>query len=142
MIRGTFLNPHAGTLPFDMFRTFAPTMRDHMPFSPWVPPCDIYETGKEIVLKIELPEMKKEDVSVTLDNNVLTLRGERRFEAKVERENYHRVERNYGEFLRSFALPTFIEVKKILAEFKDGVLTVTLPKNETATPSQIEVKVN
>ncbi len=86
--------------------------------------------------------MKKEDVSVTLENNVLTLRGERRFEAKVERENYHRVERNYGEFLRSFALPAFIEVKNILAEFKDGVLTVTLPKNETATPRQIKVKIN
>jgi len=138
---GTFLNPHTGILPFDMFRTFAPAMRDHLPFSQWVPPCDIYETETEIVLKMELPEMKKEDVSVTLDHNLLTLRGERKFEAKVDRENYHRVERNYGEFLRSFALPSFIEVKKILAEFKDGMLTVTLPKNETVTPKKIAVKI-
>ena len=142
MIPGAFLNPQTGVLPFDMFRTFAPTMKDHLPFSQWSPPCDIYETEKEIVLKMELPEMKKEEVRVTLKNNVLTLQGERRFEAKVERENYHRVERNYGEFLRSFALPTFIEGKEILAEFKDGVLTVTMPKNEAATPKHIEVKVH
>jgi HSP20 family protein len=130
MISGTFLNPPTGVLPFDMFRTFAPTMRDHLPFSPWLPPCDIYETEKEMVLQMELPEMKKEDVRMTINNNILTLRGERRFEAKVERENYHRVERNYGEFLRSFALPTFIEGQEILAEFKEGVLTVTLPKTQ------------
>ena len=139
---GTFLNPQTGVLPFDMFRTFAPTMRDHQPFAQWVPPCDIYETDKEIVLKMELPEMKKDDVKVTLENNVLTLRGERKFEGKVDRDNYHRVERNYGEFLRSFALPTFIETKNILAEFKDGVLTVTLPKNETSKPREIELKVH
>lgn len=138
---GSLLNPPTGVLPFDMFRTFAPVMKDVRPSSPWLPPCDIYETEKEIVLKMELPEMKKEDVRVTMENNVLTLRGERRFEAKVGRENFHRVERNYGEFLRSFALPSFIEVKKILAEFKDGVLTVTLPKNAAAIPRQIEVKV-
>jgi HSP20 family protein len=142
MIPGTPLNPQTGVLPFDMFRTFAPMMRDNLPFSQWVPPCDIYETEKELVLKMELPEIKKEDVRVTIENNVLTLRGERKFEAKVERENYHRVERSYGEFLRSFALPSFIEGKKILAEFKHGVLTVTLPKNETATPKQIEVKIS
>jgi HSP20 family protein len=91
---------------------------------------------------MELPEMKKEDVRVTMENNVLTLRGERKFKAKVDRENYHRVERNYGEFLRSFTLPSFIEGQGILAEFKDGVLKVTLPKNETATSKQIEVEIN
>ena len=90
---------------------------------------------------MELPEMKKDDVRLTLENDVLTVRGERKFEAKVERENYHRVERKYGEFLRSFSLPTFIEGKKILAEFKEGVLTVTMPKNES-TPKHIELKIN
>jgi HSP20 family protein len=142
MIPGTFLNPHTGILPFDMFRTFAPTMIDQNLLSPWLPPCDIYETDQEIVLKIELPEMKKDDVRLTLENNGLTLRGERKFEAKVDRENYHRIERNYGEFLRSFALPTFIDGSKILAEFKEGVLTVTLPKNEAAIPKHIDVRIN
>jgi HSP20 family protein len=134
----TSLNPPTGVLPFDMFRTFAPTIKDNLPFSQWLPPCDIYETEKEIVLKMELSEVKKEDISVTMENNVLTLRGERRFDTKVERENYHRVERNYGEFLRSFALPTFIEGKQVLAEFKDGVLMVTLFKNAATIPRQIK----
>jgi HSP20 family protein len=126
--------------PFTAFRPFLP-IEETLPFTTWTPPCDIYETEKEIVLKMELPEMKKEDVHVTLENNVLTLRGERKFEEKVDRENYHRVERNYGEFLRSFTLPTFVEGNKIFAEFKDGLLTVTLPKNTAAIPKQIEVKV-
>ncbi len=142
MIPGTLLNPHTGILPFDMFRTFAPTMIDQNSLSPWLPPCDIYETDQEIVFKMELPEMKKNDVRVILENNVLTLRGERKFETKVDRENYHRIERKHGVFLRSFPLPTFIDESKILAEFKEGVLTVTLAKNETATPKHIEVKIN
>jgi HSP20 family protein len=126
--------------PFTVFRPFLPT-EENLPFTTWTPPCDVYETGKELVLKMELPEMKKEDVHVTVENNVLTLRGERKFEEKVDRENYHRVERNYGEFLRSFTLPAFVEGNKIFAEFKDGLLTVTLPKNSEAIPKQIEVKV-
>ncbi|HEY6121379.1 MAG TPA: Hsp20/alpha crystallin family protein [Pyrinomonadaceae bacterium] len=126
--------------PFTAFRSFPPT-EENLPFTTWTPPCDIFETDKELVLKMELPEMKKEDVHVTVENNVLTLRGERKFEEKVNGENYHRVERNYGEFLRSFTLPAFVEGSKIFAEFKDGLLTVTLPKNTTAVPRQIEVKV-
>jgi HSP20 family protein len=139
MIPGINLNPRTGVLPFDMFRSFAPLMNDHLPFSQWVPPCDIYETDKELVLKMELPEMNKEDVKLTIENNVLTLRGTRRFEAKVERENYHRVERSYGNFVRNFALPRSIDGKKILAEFKRGVLTVTLQKTEITKPKEIKV---
>jgi HSP20 family protein len=127
--------------PITVFRPFLP-FEENLPLAAWTPPCDIYETEKEIVLKMELPEVKKEDVHVTMENNVLTLRGERKFEEKVDRENYHRVERNYGEFLRSFTLPTFVEGDKIVADFKDGVLTVNLPKKEEARPKQIEVKVN
>jgi HSP20 family protein len=141
MIPGTFVNPHTGVLPFDMFRSFGPMFDKHWPLSAWTPPCDIYETDKEIVLKMELPEMRKEDVHVTLENNVLTLRGERKFEEAVNRENYHRIEREYGEFTRNFTLPTFVEGSKVLAEFNEGVLTVTLPKNKAAIPRQIEVKV-
>jgi HSP20 family protein len=94
------------------------------------------------MLKMELPEMKKEDVHVMVENNLLTLRGERKFDEKLDRENFHRIERHYGEFLRTFTLPTFVDGNKIFAEFKDGVLTVTLPKNIAAIPKQIEVKVN
>jgi HSP20 family protein len=126
--------------PFTMFRPFVPT-EETLPFTAWTPPCDIYETEKEIVLKMELPEVKREFVHVTLENNVLTLRGERKFEEKVDRENYHRIERSYGEFIRSFTLPTFVDDTRIVADFHDGVLTVTLPKNEAARPKQIEVKV-
>ena len=126
--------------PFTAFRPFIPT-EETMPFSAWTPSCDIYETEKELVLKMELPEMKKEDVYVTVENNLLTLRGERKFDEKLERENFHRIERHYGEFLRTFTLPTFVDGDKIFAEFKDGLLTVTLPKNTAAIPKQIEVKV-
>ncbi len=141
MIPGTLLNPHTGVLPFDVFRSFGPMFDKHWPFTAWTPPCDIYEADKEIVLKMELPEMRKEDVHVTLENNVLTVRGERKFEEAVNRENYHRIEREYGEFTRNFTLPTFVEGTKVLAEFKEGMLTITLPKNAAAIPRQIEVKV-
>jgi HSP20 family protein len=126
--------------PFTTFRPFLPA-EENWPMRAWTPPTDIYETDKELVLKVELPEVKKEDVEVTLENNVLTLHGERKFEEKTERENYHRVERHYGEFMRSFTLPTFVDANKINAEFKDGVLAVTLPKHEGARPKQITVKV-
>ena len=119
----------------------APFADETFPLTNWVPACDIYETPKEIVVKAELPGLKKEDVFVTLENNVLTIRGERKFEEEVKRENFHRVERNYGEFLRSFTLPTFIDANNILAEFKDGLLWVFLPKREEAKPKQIDVKV-
>lgn len=121
------MTPSMCVLPFEMFRSCAPTFDNK---AAWTPPCDIYETDKEIVLKMELPEMKKEDVHVALERNVLTLRGERKFEETVNRENYHRIERRYGEFTRVFALPNFVEGSKALAEFKEGTLTVTLPKNE------------
>jgi HSP20 family protein len=137
----TFIAPNMNILPFEMFRSFAPTFDRHWPFTAWTPLCDIYETEKEIVLKMELPEMRKEDVRVTLENNVLTLRGERKFEETVNRENYYLIERKYGEFIRLFTLPTFVEGSKVLAEFKEGMLTVTLPKNAAAIPRQIEVKV-
>lgn len=119
----------------------APFVAETMPFMEWTPPCDVYETDKEIVLRAELPGLMKEDVFVSIESNVLTIRGERKFAEDVKREDFHRVERIYGEFLRSFTLPTYIDANKILAEFKDGLLTVTLPKHEDAKPKQIEVKV-
>lgn len=126
--------------PFTMFRPFLPT-EEALPFSAWTPPVDIFETDKELVLKMELPEIKKEDVHVTVENNALTIRGERKLEEKVERENFHRMERTYGEFVRSFTLPPFVDGQHIMADFKDGVLKVTLPKDEASRPKQIEVQV-
>jgi HSP20 family protein len=120
---------------------FLPLGEENWPLTTWAPACDIYETEKEIVIKAELPDVKKENVYVSLENNVLMIRGERRFEDEARRENYHRIERNYGEFLRSFTLPAFIEPDKVHAEFKDGILNVILPKLEEARPKQIEVKV-
>jgi len=119
----------------------APFVAETMPLMEWTPPCDVYETDKDIVMRAELPGLTKEDVFVSIENNVLTIRGERKFAEEVKREDFHRVERIYGEFLRSFTLPTYIDANNILAEFKDGLLTVTLPKREEAKPKQIEVKI-
>jgi HSP20 family protein len=124
-----------------MFRAFAPAFGNNWSFIAWTPPCDIYETDQQIVLKMELPEMSKEDVHVTVDNNVLTLSGERKFEGEVNGEKYHRIERKYGEFVRAFTLPTFVDGSKVVAEFKEGMLRVTLPKNAAPITRQIEVKV-
>ncbi|MDQ2936645.1 MAG: Hsp20/alpha crystallin family protein [Acidobacteriota bacterium] len=141
MMPEAFIPPNMSVLPFEMFRSFGPTFDKHRPFTAWTPPCDIYETEKEIVLKMELPEMRKEDVHVTLKNNVLTLRGERKFEETVNRENYHLIERKCGEFIRIFTLPTFVEGSKVVAEYKEGMLAVRLPKDVADVPRQIEVKV-
>jgi len=109
-------------------------------FTTWTPLCDIYETDKNLVIKMELPEVYKEDLSVTFDNNVLTITGERKaLESKGQ--SYHRQERPYGQFLRSFTLPPFVDTKNITAESKEGMLLVTLPKVEEAKAKQIKVQV-
>jgi len=127
--------------PLAMFRPLA-MEENYWPIKAWTPLCDIFENDKELVIKFELAEVKKEDVEVKLEQNVLTVRGERKFEEKTDRENYHRVERRYGEFMRSFNVPMYVDAAKIKADFKDGVLTVTFPKNKEARPKQINVKVN
>jgi len=128
--------------PLSMLRPKLPVEENYWPMKPWTPACDIFETKKEIVLKFEIPEVMKENVKVTMENQVLTLRGERKFEEETNRENYHRVERHYGEFMRSFIVPMSIDATKISAEFNCGVLTVTLPKREEAIAKQIDVRVN
>jgi HSP20 family protein len=107
----------------------------------WAPAVDIYEQENNIVLKAELPGVDPKDVDIRLENNTLTLRGERKFDNEVKKENYHRVERAYGAFTRSFTLPTVVDQNSIKAEFKDGVLRVTLPKREEAKPKQIQINV-
>ena len=128
--------------PLTMLRPMLPMEENYWPMKAWTPACDIFETDKELVLKFELPEVSKEDVKVTMENNVLMLRGERKFEEETDRENYHRVERHYGEFMRTFNVPMFVDAAKIHAEFKHGVLTVKLPKREEARAKLIDVKVN
>lgn len=116
--------------------------REEGVFSNWVPAVDIFENDKkELVLKAELPDVKKEDVSVTVENNTLTLSGERKLDSEVKKENYHRIERAYGSFSRSFSLPATVDTGKIGAEFKNGVLTVRLPFREEAKPRSIAVEV-
>ena len=107
----------------------------------WAPLVDISEDDKEYLIKAELPEVKKEDVKVTAEEGTLTIMGERKFENEEKGRKYHRVERAYGSFGRSFSLPDDASPAKVSAEFKDGVLTVHLAKTQKAKPQQIEVKV-
>jgi HSP20 family protein len=107
----------------------------------WAPAVDIYEQEGNIVLKAEVPGVDPKDVGILVENNVLTLRGERKFDQDVKKESYHRVERSYGTFTRSFTLPNVVDTDKIKAEHKDGVLRVTLPKKEEAKPRQIQINV-
>jgi HSP20 family protein len=105
----------------------------------WSPAVDIFEAEGEIVVKAELPGMDRKDIALHLENNVLTLRGERRFEKETKEENYHRIERSYGAFSRSFSIPTSVDEEKIRADYKDGVLKIMLPKKEQAKPKQIKI---
>ena len=106
---------------------------------PWSPAVDIYETENELVLKADLPEVEQKDIDVRVENQTLTIAGERKFEKKDTDKGYHRIERQYGSFVRSFAVPNTFDTEKIAAEFHNGVLTVTLPKKEAAKPRQIHV---
>lgn len=108
----------------------------------WAPAVDIYEQNGNIELKAELPGIDPKDVDIRVENNVLTLRGQRSLDNDVKRESYHRVERAYGAFSRSFTLPTVVDTEKILAEYKDGVLRLVLPKKEEAKPRQIQIHRN
>lgn len=106
----------------------------------WNPPVDIYETTeKDVVVKVELPEMKRDDIKVSFENNVLTIEGERQFRNEPAREQYHRVERGYGAFRRSFTLPATVDGTRVTANYQDGVLTITLPRREDSRPRQIQV---
>lgn len=107
----------------------------------WAPAVDIYEDGDNLVLKADLPDINEKELDLRMENNTLTLRGERKFEKKVEEENYLRVERRYGSFSRSFSLPNTVNTEAIKAEYKNGVLTVVLPKREESKPKQIKVAV-
>ena len=105
----------------------------------WAPAVDVIENDNALTFKAELPGIEAKDVAVTIDNNVLTLKGERRIEKEAKKENYHRVERAYGTFARSFALPAFADAENVKADFKNGVLVVTVPKKANAKTRAVEV---
>ena len=116
--------------------------REEGVLSNWTPAVDIFENEqKELVLKAELPDVRREHVSVTVENNRLTLSGERKLDHEVKKEQYHRIERAYGSFSRSFSLPATVDSGKIAAEFKNGVLTIRLPFREEAKPRSINIEV-
>ena len=108
----------------------------------WVPPVDIYQNGdQELVLKAELPDMSREDIDITVENYVLTLKGEKKVASEVKEEQFHHVERRYGTFTRSFSLPRTVDASKVSADYRNGVLTIKLPLREEAKPRQIKVDV-
>lgn len=108
----------------------------------WSPSVDIFENKDQIVLEAELPGMKADDVNISIENNILTIHGERKFEKKDEGDNFHRVERSYGSFTRSFTLPPTVSSENANAEFENGILRLTLAKREEAKPRRIEIKAN
>jgi HSP20 family protein len=108
----------------------------------WVPPVDIYEKNHEILLKAELPDMPREDIDIRVENNTLTISGEKKLDREAKEDQFHRVERAYGHFARSFSLPATIDIEKVGADYKNGVLTIRLPIREEARPKQIQVQVN
>ncbi|MEO8256814.1 MAG: Hsp20/alpha crystallin family protein [Acidobacteriota bacterium] len=122
---------------WDPFRDFGFAAADT-----WMPPVDIYQTGdQELVLKAELPDMAREDIDITVENFVLTIKGEKKFAGDVKQEQFHHVERRYGSFSRSFSLPQTVDAGKVSADYKNGVLSVRLPLREEARPRQIKVDV-
>ena len=122
---------------FDPFREFAIVPRGN-----WVPSVDIFETAShDLVIKAELPDVNREDVTVTVENNVLTLRGEKKLPADVRDDQFRRIERDYGSFSRSFTLPNTVDAAKVSADYKNGVLTIRLPFREEAKPRTINVEV-
>jgi len=108
----------------------------------WAPAVDIYETENELVVKADLPEVQEKDLDIRVENNTLTIRGERNFTREVNEENYLRVERAYGTFTRSFSLPNTVNTEGIQADYQNGVLTVKMPKREESKPKQIKISVS
>ena len=108
---------------------------------PWSPAVDIVETEDELIVKADLPDVKLEDIDVWVENGTLSLKGERKFEKEFADKGYHRIELSYGSFMRSFSVPSSVDTEKVSADYKNGVLTVTLPKKEAAKPKQVKVAV-
>lgn len=123
----------------DVFTRF---FEEPLTVRPWSPSVDIEEKDNEIVVKADIPGVSEKDLEVRLENNTLTLKGERKFEKEDKQKGYHRIERGYGSFVRSFALPASVDADKVQAHYKDGVLTVTLPKTEAAKARKVKISTN
>lgn len=132
-----YLNREPFSRLFDTF--FGDLPSEDVASRSWVPPVDIQETEDGYKLQAELPGLTKDDVQITLENNVLRLSGERKLEKDAQKEGYHRIERTYGSFARSFALPQQVNGEAVQAAFDNGVLTITVPKAETAKPRKISI---
>ena len=124
---------------FRLFDTFFNDAGEDLTTRTWTPPVDIQETDDAYRIHAELPGLTKDDIQITLENNVLRLSGERKLEKDVKKENYHRIERTYGTFSRSFALPTQVSPEKVEAKFENGVLSIVVPKAEQAKPRRIAI---
>ena len=126
---------------FDNFSTGWPDTRKGLLEGEWAPSVDVAETDEEITVTAELPGVKQEEVDITIADDVLTLKGEKKEEKEVKEKNYHRIERSYGSFQRSVSLPAGVQADKAKATYTDGVLTITVPKAEEAKPKQIKIDV-
>ena len=124
-----------------LFEGSLPRRSDQSALTPWAPAVDIYETENELVLKADLPDVNEKDLDIRIESNTLTIKGERKFEEKVKEDNYLRVERTYGSFSRSFSLPSTVDSGSIKADYKNGVLTVELPKRAESKPRQVKINV-
>src|ERR1700689_1939533 len=136
--RGLVLQKRVHRLFEARFRLALP---GHADLATWAPAVDIYETENELVVKAELPDFQDKDIDVRITNNTLTIRGERKFEAGVKEENYLRIERAYGSFMRSFSLPNTVNSENIRADYRNGILTLHMAKREESKPKQIKVSV-
>ena len=133
--------------PFREFATFfgnfaEPNGKDKLTTGNFVPPVDVYEDEQNLTLKLEIPGVEESDLNVSVENETLTVQGERKFEKEVKEQSYHRVERSYGTFTRTFSLPNSIDADKVSAAYKNGVLTLTMPKKEEAKPKTIKIEVS
>ena len=140
------LEPFRGltTLQNQLNRLFDESFRTHgeeSAFTTWAPAVDVYETANELVVKTDLPDLNEKDIDVRVENNLLTIHGERKFDKSVSEENFLRVERAYGSFSRSFSLANSVKTDDIKADYQNGVLTLSLPKREEVKPKQIKVNV-
>src|SRR5579862_8377977 len=138
-------SPFTGLEPFPGLTAFQDTMNRLFAEPngrPWVPPVDIVENENELIVKADVPDVKFEDIDVKIENGTLTLHGERKFEKTSEKGGYHRLERSYGSFERSFTLPETVDAEHVKAGYSNGTLTVTLPKKELAKPRQVKIEVS